>query len=214
MSTVPTVIDLYHGDNVANFAAAKAVGVLGVIHKAHQGASARDFDPEYAARRREAAAAGLYWGAYHFMTGDDPESQVAMFLTSAQPDRSTLLAVDFEDYGSHSAGIAQLRVFLTIIEQRIGRKAVIYSGDRFKEELGAKSDSFFAAHRLWLAEYGVAAKLHPLTNWAKPWLWQYSADGVGPQARKVPGVPGNAKGWVDLNFYDGTPETLATEWAS
>lgn len=213
MTFVPRVIDIYHGDVVTDFAAAKAAGVWGVIHKAHQGASPRNFDPAYAIRRTAAIKAGLFWGAYHFMTNEDPESQVAMFLTSAQPDRSTLLAVDFEDYGAKSASIGQLRVFLTLFEHRIGRKAVIYSGNRIKEQLGSRRDPFFAAHRLWLAEYGVAWKLAPLTNWNKPWLWQYSADGVGPGAAKVPGVPGSG-GWVDLNCYDGTEDQLALEWAA
>lgn len=209
-----TVVDLYHADRVSDFAAAKVAGVVGIIHKAHQGASPRSGDPTYEIRRIAARRAGLLWGAYHFMTNEDPESQVAMFLTSAQPDRDTLMALDYEDYGRLTPTLGQVRIFLTLIEHRTGRKAVLYSGNRIKEDLQARRDPFFAAHRLWLAEYGVAPKLHPLTNWAKPWLWQYSADGVGPKAHKVAGLPGNTNGWVDLNSYDGTLEQLQIDWAS
>ena len=38
-------------------------------------------------------------------------------------------------------------------------------------------------------------------------------DGIGPGPHKVPGIPG-ANGQLDLNSYNGTPEQLATEWAS
>src|SRR5215471_21744575 len=77
MTANPLIVDLYHGDRVTDLAAAKAAGVAGVIHKAHQGASSRGDDPTYAIRRRAARNAGLLWGAYHFMTDDDPDAQAA-----------------------------------------------------------------------------------------------------------------------------------------
>jgi hypothetical protein len=41
----PIVIDIYHGDNVVDFAAVKASGIIGVIHKASQGAPASSTCP-------------------------------------------------------------------------------------------------------------------------------------------------------------------------
>ena len=91
----PKVVDLYHGDGVTDFAAAYAFGIRGIIHKATQGTDIAD--PAYAARRKLAADAGLLWGAYHFNSGDDPALQAKHFLSVAEPDATTLLALDFED---------------------------------------------------------------------------------------------------------------------
>jgi len=206
------VVDLYHGDRVGDLAAVKAAGTAGIIHKAHQGASAKGSDPAYAIRRRAARKAGLLWGAYHFMTNDDPAAQAAAFLASAEPDASTLLAVDFEPYGRRTPSLDQLRVMLAAIDAKVGRKAVIYSGSLIKETLGAAADGFLGGHRLWLAQYAEAWTLRPLTAWTRPWLWQFTGDGKGPPPHRIAGI-GGPSGAVDINRYDGTPAQLAAEWA-
>ena len=212
MTANPLIVDLYHGDRVTDLAAAKAAGVAGVIHKAHQGASSRGDDPTYAIRRRAARNAGLLWGAYHFMTDDDPDAQAAAFLASADPDAQTLLAVDYEPYGRRTPSLDQLRAMLNAIIARAGRKAVIYSGVLIKETLGAERDAFLGAHRLWLAQYADKWTLAPLSAWERPWLWQFTGDGQGPLPHGIAGV-GSPKGCVDINRYDGTIEDLTAEWA-
>jgi lysozyme len=209
----PLVVDLYHGDRVTDFAALKAAGVAGVIHKAHQGAAPRGYDPTYDIRRRAARNVGLLWGAYHFMTDDDPAAQAERFLASASPDAQTLLAVDFEPNGRHTPSLAQLRALVHAISARVGRKAVIYSGSLIKETLGPAPDDDLGSHRLWLAEYADEWKLDPLTAWERPWLWQFTGDGQGPEPHKIAGAAG-AAGFVDLNRYEGTLEELKAEWAS
>lgn len=203
------VVDLYHGDVVTSFADAAKAGIRGIIHKATQGT--KIVDSAYAARRKSATDAGLLWGAYHFATNEDVETQVVHFLSVARADPTTLVALDFEPYSNHTMRLAQARRFLIMVEQKLGRKAVLYSGNLIKEQLGGKADKFFGAHRLWLAQYGPVPKVQ--RSWKKPWLWQYSADGIGPGPHRVPGIPG-ANGQLDLNSYDGTPEQLATEWAA
>jgi lysozyme len=211
MGTIdPIVADLYHGDRVTDFAAFKAASVAGVIHKAQQGASKQGDDPTYAIRRRAARNAGLLWGAYHFMTDDDPAAQADAFLKAAAPDAQTLLAVDYEPYGRHTPTLAQLRVLLAAIVAAVGRKAVIYSGSLIKEALGSAPDAFLGSHRLWLADYAQEWTLHPLTAWARPWLWQFTGDGQGPAPHKIAGC----SGFVDLNRYEGSLEQLTAEWAS
>jgi lysozyme len=209
----PLVVDLYHGDRVTDFAALKAAGVAGVIHKAHQGASPRGYDPTYDIRRRAARNTGLLWGAYHFMTNEDPEAQAELFLSSASPDVQTLLAVDFEPYGRRTPSLAQLRALLNAISERAGRKAVLYSGSLIKETLGPAPDEVLGSHRLWLADYADEWKLDPLTAWKRPWLWQFTGDGQGPEPHKIAGAAG-AAGFVDLNRYEGSFEQLTAEWAS
>jgi len=203
------VVDLYHGDVVTSFADAAKSGIRGIIHKATQGT--RIADSAYEARRRNATDAGLLWGAYHFATDADVDAQVAHFLGVARPDSATLVALDFEPYSNHTMRLAQTRQFLVMVKQKLGRRAVLYSGNLIKELLGSKVDNFFGAHRLWLAQYGPVPKVQ--RSWKKPWLWQYSGDGIGPGPHTVPGIPG-ANGQLDLNSYNGMPEQLATEWAS
>lgn len=197
---IPTVIDIYHGNVVHDFAALKAAGILGIIHKCTQGAGYAD--PMYAARRKLAIDAGLLWGAYTFNTGEDIKLQVSNFLSHADPDSKTLMALDFEDNPHSQMSIGQARQFLDLIDQELDRKAVIYSGNRIKDLLGNIDDTFFGGHRLWLAQYGPVA--HVQASWKTQWLWQYAETG------RLAGTDGA----LDLNYYGGTPDQLAAEWAS
>jgi lysozyme len=196
----PNVIDIYHGNIVHDFAALKAAGILGVIHKCTQGANYAD--PLYAIRRKLATDAGLLWGAYTFNTGEPVISQVNQFISHAEPDAQTLMCLDFEDNPTSNMSLGQMRQFLQSAGTMLGRKLVLYSGNRIKDLLGNQIDFTLGGHRLWLAQYGPVAK--PQANWRLPWLWQYSEHG------SLPGTDGA----IDLDFYNGTAEQLAAEWAS
>lgn len=195
----PKVIDIYHGNVIHDFAALKAAGILGIIHKCTEGLYV---DPMYALRRKAATDAGLLWGAYSFNTGASVDAQIQNFFSHAEPDQNTLMALDFEDNPHSQMSIDQARSFLTQGEAKLGRKLVLYSGNRVKDLLGRKIDSSLGSNRLWLAQYGPAPIVQP--SWTKQWLWQYSERG------RLPGTDGA----LDLNVYDGTPEQLTTEWAS
>ena len=212
---VPMVVDLSHFDTVTSFALARSRGVVGVIHKASQGIDVQD--ATYRDRRQWALEAGLLWGAYHFGTGDDPVRQADYFLQCAQPDCRTLVALDYESYPSSQMTTDGARRFLEEVERRLGRKAVLYSGSTIKEALGAEHDGFFGSHRLWLSEYGPIP--HVQASWRTYWLWQYTDGSVGPEPRTAPGVPGafdpqQRSYALDCNYYQGTPEQLADEWAA
>ncbi len=205
------VVDIYHLDMVQSFDAARAGGVLGIIHKATTGKSGRD--GLYPQRRAHAQAAGLLWGAYHWGTAAPVADQVKNFLEWADPDDHTLVALDFEKSEGNQMTLAQAREFLKLIEQKLGRKAVLYSGATIKEQLGAKQDPFFAGHRLWLSQYGPKPEVQ--ASWDAPWLWQFTeGKAKDPRRRIVPGIPGNSEGELDCNHYSGTAEQLADEWAS
>jgi hypothetical protein len=135
-----TVVDLYHYDAVTSFSEAKVAGLLGVIHKASTGASGRD--DQYASRRTLATDAGLLWGAYHWGTAAPADAQVDNFLGAANPDDNTLVALDFEQTPGNQMTLALAREFLELIEQKLGRKAVIYSGSTIKTG-GADDRSIF-----------------------------------------------------------------------
>jgi lysozyme len=204
----PLVIDIYHGDAVQDFAKVKAAGILGVIHKASQGGAV--VDQAYASRRKLALAAGLKWGAYHFFDfSAQPQAQAEHFLSMADADDDTLVALDWENVGSRAPSVALARAFLEEIEIKLGRKAVIYSGNVAKEQIASR-DGYFGAHRLWLCQYGPTAKVQ--ASWQAPWLWQNNGDSYGPGPHKIPGM----SGLVDNNTIvpPMTAARLIAEWAS
>jgi len=197
---IPSVIDIYHGNVVNDFAALKAAGIVGVIHKCTQGAGYAD--PLYAIRRQQATDAGLLWGAYTFNTGEDVQAQVNEFFSHAEPDDNTLMALDFEDNPNSQMSLGQARQFLQVADDRLGRKLVLYSGNRAKDLLGGQVDPFLGGHRLWLAQYGSTPVVQQ--SWKARWLWQFSESG------KLPGTDGA----IDLNFYGNSADQLQQEWAS
>ncbi len=209
----PKVIDIYHGDTVTDFAMARAFGIRGVIHKATQGT--RIADPLYAIRRTQAGAAGLLWGAYHYNSGEEVGAQVRHFLSVADPDPNTLLALDFEDDPHNDMTLVQARRWLELVAAHTQRRPWLYSGNRIKEALvGADADTraFFGAHRLWLPQYGPVPRLLDAAGKPLPWrnahLWQFTGDGLGPPPHHVPGIGSN----IDINSYDGSDDALAADW--
>lgn len=216
----PRVCDIYHGDLVGGrgpaldgFKQAAAAGLWGVIHKASQGSAYRD--ASYPLRRQAALDAGLLWGAYHFNDGSSVKTQVDNFLEAAKPDDRTLMCLDYEDNPRSPMGVHQMVEFLRTAESRLGRKLVIYSGNRLKEtisSLATEDRTYVRSHKLWLCQYGPRATLP--TGFSNYMLWQYTGDGIGQQPHGIPGisVPGG-KG-IDLNVYNGTAEQLAAEWAA
>src|SRR6516162_5405230 len=142
------VVDLYQGDRVQSFKDAADSGIWGITRKATAGATGRD--KKYKERRSAAIDARLLWGAYHWGTGVDVTKQVENFLKTAEPDDQTLVALDFED---PRMTLGQARQFMTDVAEKLGRKAILYSGHLIKEKLGNRTDAFFGSHRLWLAQY-------------------------------------------------------------
>jgi len=203
----PRVVDISHHNVVTSFDDVRAAGILGVIHKSSQGAAM--VDGQYAARRQAALDAGLMWGAYHFADGSDPVEQVRHFIEAAQPDANTLMCLDWEPNGNSTMGLDDARAFLTEFQQRMGRKAVLYSGNLAKEQLGDEADDFFGSHRLWLTQYGPVPRVQ--ASWQSFWLWQFTGDGIGPTPHGIPGIETNG---LDINSYDGSDDQLVSEWAS
>ena len=204
------VVDIYHYDNVTSFQRAADSGIWGIIHKATTGATGKD--SQYANRRQSALDAGLLWGAYHWGTNAEVSAQVDNFLSVAEPDDTTLVALDFEETEGNQMTLAEAREFLTSVGDALGRKPILYCGGLFKTEMGDEVDEFFGSHRLWLAQYGSNPVAQPSLE--TYWLGQYtdSIAGLGPN--RVDGIPGDANGNLDCNAYAFSKKQLIEEWAS
>jgi lysozyme len=203
----PVIVDLSHFDNVTDWAAVKAFGILGVINKATEGPGMAD--KTYAIRRGPVADHDMLYGAYHFLRPGDPIAQADHFLDVAldvpQHDE-LLLALDHED---PKVPLGTAKMWLQRVLDKTGRRAVLYSGFLIKQQLGNGHDPFLAEHRLWLSHFSSNPVCPP--NWAAPWIIQFTGDGVGPGPHQVPGII--IPGGIDLNHYGGTPEKLRSEWA-
>jgi lysozyme len=181
----PLVIDIYHLDPVLDFSAVKNAGIIGVIHKSTESTGMRD--RLYPVRRKAFTDIGMKWGCYHFFHGGGAD-EADYFLDYATPDDDTLIALDWETTSSGYVPSAdEARAFLERVEEKLGRKAVIYSGNVAKEQVKGK-DAYFGAHRLWLAQYGT--KWSVQQSWTTPWLHQNNGDRDGPGPHTIPGIKG------------------------
>lgn len=196
------VLDLSHHNTVTDFAAIKAAGIVGVIHKATEGQTY--VDETFRDRRADAREVGLLWGAYHFLRPGNMQAQAEHFVETANDTSGVLLAADHEDPGVSADDLLE---FLSAIEILTGQAAVIYSGHLLKEQIGNGPADDLARHRLWLAQYGSSPSWP--AAWSAPWLWQYTDGSNGPQPHTCPGVEGP----VDGNSYAGSAAELVAGWA-
>lgn len=203
--TINAVIDLSHFNQVASFQEIKSAGVAGIIHKATEGTS--EIDPTYAGRKGEAEAAGLWWGAYHFATGDDAVVQAEHFLSFVNPGPTDLLVLDFEhNPAGASMTIAQAEQFVTHVQQATGRWPGFYSGFYYMQQLlGEQRSETLANCWFWLSEYGPTPHVPP--TWTSWTMWQYTDGSVGPEPHTVTGV-----GNCDRDQFNGEMDALARLW--
>lgn len=204
----PLVLDLSHYDVVQSLHRAQAAGIAGIIHKASEGPGMSD--KFYDARRAGAKAVGMLWGAYHFLRLYNVAVQVEQFLSVAKPDDATLMALDHED---PKVPLNVALEFLHRVHAKVGRYPLLYSGFLIKEQLsssGSIDTSFAADVRLWLAQYGSQPTWPKC--WERPFLWQFTGDGEGPEPHAVPGIVLPGGNGLDINSYEGDAGQLAKEW--
>ena len=201
------VIDISHHNQITSFDTARQAGILGVIHKATQGATYAD--PTFAANRTRIQDAGLLFGAYHFGTAGDPDAQAQRLLSVAGSD--TLLVLDFESNPQGaSMTLDEAEQFVHHIYHATGRYPGLYSGATIKQALTAAgitgpAQTELSKCWLWLAQYATTPLLPKVwSNWT---LWQYTDGAAGNGPYEVPGV-----GRCDRDQFNGTAEQLQAFW--
>lgn len=198
---INVTIDVSHHQASVDFARLRAAGIVAVIAKATQGVSY--VDPCYHARRTEALAQSILWGAYHFGEPGNVAAQVAHFLDTVQPTASDLLVLDWEDSGGLAMTVREAEAFVERVAlETHGRWPGLYSGQSFlQEQLGTTTVSPLGTCFLWIARYSRQQPVVP-PLWDCWSFWQYSDQG------RVPGVQGPC----DRSRFNGELEQLYRLW--
>lgn len=221
------VIDISHNVRVSDFNLVRRSNILGVIHKASEGGDW--FDPSYTSRRRQAEAAGLLWGSYHFGTRQySGEQQAAAFLSITQPGPNTLMALDLEPNEGNPRNtmrLAQAEAFVLAIHRATGRLPIVYTHPKWANgvrygragmtlDAPVTSSSVVGRCDLWLADYREEPEV-PFAWADRGWrLWQYVADeresdaAYGTVSRAVRGLD-----FCDRNLFAGDAAALPRFWS-
>lgn len=216
MTLRPCVVDINHEDGSSiedgrivdriDFVAAYKWGVRGIIHKATEGN--HFVDPLYHSRRQRAVAAGMLWGAYHFMRPGDVGDQASFFLQAVGNSRQPPFTRYVLDYEDPKLALWQAERWLEVLQRVTGQFPWIYSGFLVREQTdrGITLPPSLAQYPLWLAEYSEEPRI------PRPWqnfvLWQRSGDGEGPGPHDIPGI-GRKQ---DVNYFDGSDLELRSAW--
>jgi lysozyme len=191
---------MYQGNTLMSAGSLKQAGISGIIHKATEGVTFKD--KQYHARRELAKEAGLLWGAYHFGRSGQPYAQAALFLSWADADKDTLIALDLEQ----DMLLEEAEIFVQTIHDILGRWPVVYTSAGYMNRIGRES-AVLARCPLWIASYRGGDPTMPSGTWLAWDMWQYT-DGIdGPMPHTVAGATG------DLNRFNGTLEELRVWWA-
>ena len=162
--------------------------------KASEGATLRD--PRFARNWREARAAGVLRGAYHyFQPNRDGQLQADLFARTVPLAPGDLPPVlDVEAANFHDVAVLRREVarWLRLIEAHYGVRPILYSNHSFYPRHLA---GHFDDYPLWLAHYEVERPSLPRSKWI---IWQHSDEAY------VPGI----RGVVDFNVFQGNFEAL------
>ena len=189
-------IDVSHHQGAIDWRAVASDDVAFAYLKASEGGDHRD--RRYAQNRRDARAAGLAVGAYHFFTWCKPGAEQARNFIDAVPRDADALppALDLEFGGNcgRSPSGAELRreldAYLTAVEAAYGKPVLLYV-----------TPEFLAAHRGDLPPHALWRRsIVRLPDAGTPWaFWQYHNRG------RVRGIAGP----VDLNVFEGDAAAFA-----
>lgn len=196
-------VDVSNHQGSVNWTSVKSGGQYFAYLKASEGQTFTD--PYYATNASGAAAAGLFYGAYHFASPDtgtnDALLEARHFIDVAGPhDGAGQLppALDIEANGG--LGVTALRTwvqtFLTEVERLTGRVPVIYTGPGFWSSSMGNSTAF-TRYPLWIAHYTTGSPTIP-GGWAGYTIWQNTS------SASVSGISGN----VDHDWFNGTLSDL------
>lgn len=189
-------LDVSHHQGTVDWRSVAGDDVAFVYLKASEGGDHRD--RRYAGNERDARAAGIAVGAYHFFTFCRSGAEQAANFLAAVPARADALppAVDLEFGGNcgrrpeAAAMRAELDAFLAPVEAAYAKPALLYVTPEFFEAYRAA----LPARPLW--RRSILRAPDASAAWT---LWQYH------NRARVAGIDGP----VDLNVYVGDAAAFA-----
>ncbi len=194
-------ISKWQGD--VDFEALKAAGNRFVIIKATEGGD--HVDERFAANWAGAKAAGLHYGAYHFVYWCRPAHEQAEWFKQHIPNDPNAMppVLDLEWNGASrtcpgkldpEVAREKIAIMLKELEAHTGKKPIIYTDITFHKDV---LEGYFNEYPFWLRSVASDPEAKYVNRrWA---IWQYTTTG------RVPGIQGN----VDRNAFSGTRE----QWA-
>jgi lysozyme len=192
-------IDVSHYQGFINWKSVKKMNIEDIkidfaFIKATQGV--KTLDLHYHQNQFRARNAGIKVGSYHFfVVSKDPLVQAKFFYRNIVTKSGDLLPViDIEkDFGVSDKNIRKnLKVCLDYLEQKIGKKPIIYTNPGFYHRY---LQDEFEEYPLWVSHYN--GKNDPDIN--RKWqIWQIS------ERANINGI----KGYVDLNVLKGDLDDL------
>lgn len=190
-------VDVSHHQGAIDWRTLAADDIAFAYIKATEGAD--HVDARFAFNWREAAAAGLYRGAYHFFTlCRSGASQAQNFIAVVPRDAGALpAAVDLEHMGPCRRGptmtdvVGEARISMDAVEAHYGVRPIIYTTREFH-------DAYLrdvTGERFWIRSLGVPPRFRQ-RDWI---IWQHHNRG---HKRGVSGP-------IDLNAFRGDLDALA-----
>jgi lysozyme len=159
-------------------------------------------DPRFQENRKAAQAAGIPWGAYHYINwNSDITAQAVTFCNQLRDDPGQLPPVaDFEMKPAPGDARGKLWTFLQTVEKEIGRIPIIYTGYYYWLEHGTPNAEW-AKYPLWLAWYASESVIKVPPPWKQWTFWQYKVGGDGP-------TWGSSGLNIDMDYFAGTVPDL------
>jgi lysozyme len=190
-------VDVSHHQGAIDWRTLAADDIAFAYIKATEGAD--HIDARFAFNWREAAAAGLYRGAYHFFTlCRSGASQAQNFIAVVPRDAGALpAAVDLEHMGPCRLGptmtdvVGEARIFMDALEAHYGVRPIIYTTREFHDAYLSE----VTGERFWIRSLGVPPRFRE-RDWI---IWQHHNRG---HKRGVSGP-------IDLNAFRGDAAALA-----
>jgi lysozyme len=197
-------IDAARYQGLIDFGKARAAGVQFAWLKATEGGDR--VDPGFAPNSRNARAAGVPVGAYHFYYFCRPASEQAEWFIRHVPKRAGDLPPVLDIEWNHTSPSCrkrppaaevqrEMRTFLDALSAHYGTRPVIYTTIDFWRDNDLEH---FAGYELWLRSVTAPPEeRYPGTHWT---FWQWTGTGVVPGVRGISDVNafrGNAAAWRD-----------------
>lgn len=206
-------IDVSHWNGTIDWNSVKASGVqFAYIKATGSGTSGTYVDTQFAMNAKNAEAAGVAVGAYHYALPSAPYSsadainQANLFVSTmkaSMPAYGDIMPVlDFENNGSLSVSdqVNWIRTFINTVKTQTNRNVMLYTSEDFIQT-NAYFNNQLSDLPLWVAYWpsiNTASTPPNIAGWTSWTAWQYEDTGV------VPGITGQ----VDMDYGPASLDSL------